>query len=624
MTMDNALNLLTQPLVAPVVLPLAAGVVCLLIPRRAERARAWLAVTASAATLALVWPLFAAPDAMLDVGVWLSLRSDALSGFVALATALFGIVVALYSLGYMQGHERHRQYFAYLLWTLGIAVGAVLANDLITLLVCWGLLALTLYLMIGIAGPDAGEAARKSLLIVAGSDALLVFGAVVLWSFTGSPRMDAGPVPLQGFAAHAAFLTFVIAAFAKAGAVPFHTWVPDCAERADAPVSAFLPASLDKLLGIYLLTRCVVDLFAVDAVMSTLLMALGAITVIAAVMLALVQHDLKRLLGYHAVSQVGYMVLGIGTGTPVGVAGGLFHMLNHAIYKCCLFLCAGAVEKAAGTTDLDRLGGLGRSMPITLAVCAIAALAISGIPPLNGFASKWMVYQGIISASDGGVAWVVWLVAAMLGSALTLASFVKVLHATFLCKPSPALAARSVREVGVTMLLPMILLAALCVLFGVFAYAMPLAWFIFPAVPAQPPGVWWAGPATLLILIAIGLGALIYWLTMKAGKLRRVETYVGGERLDEVYIRGEAPGPGRHVEVTGVDFYRTVEQLPVLRRLYALARDKAFDIYHVGGRSVLYFVAWLRAAHTGALPMYLTWFLIGVLLVIYAIAMVGR
>lgn len=210
--------------------------------------------------------------------------------------------------------------------------------------------------------------------------------------------------------------------------------MPDYGEQADAPVTAFLPASLDKLLGIYLLFRAATGLFQMNGSMQFVLLAVGAsTTVLAAVMMALVQHDLKRLLSYHAVSQVGYMLLGIGTGLPLGLAGGLFHMLNHAMYKSCLFLCAGNVETKAGTTDLDRLGGLARLMPVTFTATLIASLAISGIPPLNGFASKWMIYQGLVDlGGQGGFWWVVWLATAMFGSALTLASFVKVLHSVFL------------------------------------------------------------------------------------------------------------------------------------------------------------------------------------------------
>ena len=182
--------------------------------------------------------------------------------------------------------------------------------------------------------------------------------------------------------------------------------------------------------------------------MNTVLMFFGAITVVGAVIMALVQHNLKRLMSFHAVSQVGYMVMGIASGTLVGLAGGLFHMLNHAIYKSCLFLVAGVVEKEAGSVDLDRLGGLAKRLPLTFIACLIASLSISGIPPFNGFASKWMIYQGLIEsgANSSNMTWVLWLAAAMLGSVLTLASFVKVLHAVFLCKPSPQVRSTPIRR----------------------------------------------------------------------------------------------------------------------------------------------------------------------------------
>jgi len=618
------IELITHPMLLPVTLPLLAGLLCLLTPRSAHRLRSALAVASTAVVVALVWPLFMSQAGQAGAAVeplpWLSLRLDALSAFVLLAVAFFSLLIAIYSIGYMKGRKRHREYFAYLLWTLGVSCGVILANDLLFLLVCWGFLGLTLYLMIGIAGPGAAEAARKSLMIIGGSDALLLFGIVLFWNLTGSTHMDGSALALDSPAAYIAFLAFVAAAFAKAGAVPFHTWVPDCGEKADAPVSAYLPASLDKLLGIYLLARCVLDLFVPTPAMYLMLMLCGAVTVISAVMMALVQHDLKRLLSYHAVSQVGYMVLGIGSGTAIGLAGGLFHMLNHAIYKCALFLCAGVVEKETGTTDLDRLGGLARMMPVTFIACTVAALAISGIPPLNGFASKWMIYQGIIMSGEGGGGmWILWLTVAMLGSALTLASFVKVLHATFLCKPSPEIQQMVVREGKPSMLLPLVVLAALCVIFGVFAFALPLEWLIFPVVQAAVPGVWWAGLATVLILGAIVIGLLIYAVTMRAGKLRRMRTYIGGELMQDAYISGEQAGPARHLEVTGVDFYNTIEQLPVLQRLYALARAKVFDIYDLCRKGVGYPVQILRSLHTGILPAYLRWFVVGLVVVVWVV-----
>ena len=617
-------QIITHPMLLPVTLPLMAGLVCLLIPRFADKLRSGLTVLTALVVMVLVWPLFGGAGSTYDPVPWLSLRVDVLSAFILLAVAFFGLIVAIYSVGYMQGRELRREYFTYLLWTLGVSCGVVLANDLLFLLVCWGFLGLTLYLMAGIAGPNAAEAARKSLMIIGGSDALMLFGIVIYWHLTGTTRMDGAAVALDSPLAYTAFLTLLAGAFAKAGAVPFHTWVPGFGEKVDAPVSAFLPASLDKLLGIYLLARCVLDLFVPTPMMYGMLMLLGAVTVISAVLMALVQHDLKRLLSFHAISQVGYMILGIGTGTAIGLAGGLFHMLNNTIYKSALFLVAGNVEKETGTTDLDRLGGLARLMPVTFVTCTIAALSISGIPPLNGFASKWMIYQGIINTGEnGGLTWIVWLAVAMLGSALTLASFVKVLHATFLCKPSVEIQKMKIRENHISMLIPLVVLAILCVVFGVFAFQIPLGLMIFPVVQVDVSGVWWAGFATLLLSLAFIVGLILYLLTMRGGKLRRVRTYIGGEKIQDVYISGDKQGEQRHVEVTGVDFYNTVEQLPGLQRFYALTRKRVFDIYDFLRRSSNYFIQMLRSLHTGILPAYLRWFVAGLLLVVWVVTETG-
>ena len=628
------IELLTHPMLLPVTLPLAAGLLCLLIPHALDSLRALLVIAATATTLGLVWPLFNHVGATLEPAStslsWLALRIDPLSAFILLAVAFFALLISIFSAGYMKGRDRQREYFTYFLWTLGVSCAAVMANDLLFLLACWGFLGLLLYLMIGISGPQAAGAARKSLMMIGGSDAILLFGIILYWQITGSTRlggagMSGVGIALDSPAAYVALLSFMVAAFAKAGAVPFHSWVPDFGEKADAPLSAYLPASLDKLLGIYLLARCVLDLFELTAGMYLLLMALGAITIIGAVMMALVQHDLKRLLSYHAVSQVGYMVLGIGTGTAIGLAGGLFHMLNNTIYKSLLFLCAGVVENQTGKTDLDQLGGLARLLPVTFVTCTVAALAISGIPPLNGFASKWMIYQGIISSGDsGGMSWIIWLAVAMLGSALTLASFVKVLHATFLCKPSPGISKLDIRENQPSMLLPLAILAVLCVVFGVFAFQLPLARLIFPVVAVEMQGVWWAGLATIMIVGAMLVGLLIYWLTMRSGKLRRVSTYIGGEKLQDVYVSGEETGPQRHLEVTGVDFYRTIEDLPGLQRYYLLARARAFDLYELLRRGANYAIQGLRALHTGVLPVYLRWFVAGLLVVVWVVSETQR
>ncbi len=610
-----------EPLLRPVVIPLLAGLVCLLLPNRWGRVRAWITVAASAATVLVVWPLLAGGSQNRVLEGWLLLRVDALSAFVLLAAAVFALLIAVYSVDYMKGKQGQRLYDACLLGSLALSAGAILANDLVLLVICWGLLAAALYLMIGVAGSDSAEAAKKTFIIVGGSDSLLLLAAALLYVHHGSTRMDAGPVSLDSAAAFIAFLCFLAAAFAKAGAVPLHSWLPDCGEKAHAPVTAYLPASLDKLLGIYLLVRVVTELFEMTDGMNGLLMFLGAITIIGAVLMALVQHDLKRLLAFHAVSQVGYMLMGIGTGTVLGLAGGLFHMLNHAIYKSCLFLVAGVVEHKTGTVDLDRLGGLATRLPLTFAVCLVAALSISGIPPLNGFASKWMVYQAVIESGQlsGNMLWVVWLTTAVAGSALTLASFAKVLHSVFLCKPSPQVRQTKIQRATWPTSLPMMLLAFLCVIFGVFAQAIPLRYLIEPAVgpPLDFTGTWLAGQATGLLFIAFTLGWIAYALALRGGKLRKVPTYIGGERMDETRIPGVPAGAQRHVEVTGVDFYDTIEQLPLLERFYKTAQTKSFDIYETAGTVSDWLSTSLRNAHTGSLPLYLTWFVLGLLGILF-------
>jgi formate hydrogenlyase subunit 3/multisubunit Na+/H+ antiporter MnhD subunit len=353
------------------------------------------------------------------------------------------------------------------------------------------------------------------------------------------------------------------------------------------------------------------DVFQLNSAMSTFLMAIGSFTIVAAVMMALVQHDLKRLLGYHAVSQVGYMVLGIGTGNPIGIAGGLFHMLNNAIYKSCLFLGGGAVEKRSGTTDLGKLGGLSKIMPITFITFLVSSLAISGVPPFNGFASKWMVYQGVIqTAASGGRLWMVWLIAAMFGSALTLASFMKLVHTVFLGQPSREIknVKSNLREVGPSMWIPTVTLAALCILFGVFAYAVPLKRFILPAVEGKVAfsGVWGPSFATMLLLVGIVIGFIIYLLGL-ALKTRTTEIFVGGELLkDQPDMR-----------VSGTEFYNTVKDIGILSALYGMAEKKVFDIYEVGRKVTRGFTGALRYIHNGILPTYLAWCLLGMAVLFY-------
>jgi formate hydrogenlyase subunit 3/multisubunit Na+/H+ antiporter MnhD subunit len=533
-------------------------------------------------------------------------KVDALSRLAALGIGLFFILVMIYSVKFMKNRAGLVQYYAYLILTAAAAITGVLANNLILLLICWGFLGLTLYLLISMGDENSDKVAKKALIIVGGSDALMLLGIGIIYYFTQTFQMDRIQLGLDNVLLVLAYISIAIACFAKAGAMPFHSWIPDCAQSAPLPVVAFLPASLDKLLGIYLLARISLNLFVMNQAMNLFLMIIGAFTIIAAVMMALVQHNMKRLLGYHAVSQVGYMVLGIGSGNPLGIAGGIFHMLNHAVYKSCLFLDAGNVEKETGTSDLDKLGGLAKFMPLTYISCLIASLSISGVPPFNGFVSKWMVYQGLITAyQESGVKFQIFilmaLIAALFGSALTLASFMKLIHATFLGQRNRESAKEHANEVAWQMWLPCIILAIICAVFGIFANQVPLKYFILPVVQgATFIGTWNAGISTLLIVIGLILGLLIFSLSNLKAKIRQDKTFIGGEAIDLEETR-----------VTGTEFYNTVKEWGILKGIYKKAESGAFDIYEQGKTVIFSIGRFFQFLHNGVLPTYLVWMLLG-------------
>ena len=592
------------------VIPFVTGVIAIFLPKKIRPAIETVGILGSVGSLAYVTYVYV--NLVSYTSSWW--RIDGLSRFILLFCGVFGFLIALYSLKFMRRFDRLNEYYGYLLFTIGASFGAVLANNMILLVGFWGFLAFTLFMLITIGGPDrtgVSEAAKKTLIIVGGSDCLMILGVVILGVLGNSLRMDSMNVSVgTSRLAALAFVLLAVTSFAKAGAMPMHTWIPDCAEFAPISVTAFLPASVDKLLGIYLLARLVMDIFVLNTAMKIFLLAVGAFTVLAAVMMALIQHDAKRLLSYHAVSQVGYMVLGIGTCNPIGIAGGLFHMLNNAIYKGCLFLTAGSVEHRTGTTHLDRLGGLAHYMPITFVSFIVAALAISGVPPLNGFTSKWLVYQGLIMlGNEGGKLWIIWLVAAMFGSALTLASFMKLGHAIFLGQTPDYEKAigHKVREVHWSMWLPMVVLAGLCLAFGIFAFRLPLVKFIYPAVgKVLIPGFWQPTLATILILVGIVVGFIIYLM----GRIKIREDavpFIGGEVLPE------------EVRVTGTDFYDTIREMSILRTIYSKAEQKLFDIYELGKRAFLFLARGVSYAHVGVLTSYVVWIFLGLMAILFVV-----
>jgi len=543
---------LDKILLVPVFLPLIAGFALLFLPNRLRSISSILTLVISIVTFVLGITIFTGGKAqcawsILHLGeqfggheLVLMLSVKPLGAFILMFAMGFGLLITLYSLKAIgQDMIRANEYYGAILLTIGGSAGILLSNHLLFLLIFWEIVTVSLYILITTGGRNSNFAATKTFAMIGASDAAFMLGLFIVWAISGTFVISDISLMTTSALSIIAFLLLMIAAITKAGALPLHTWLPTSGEYAPASVMALLPAAIDKLLGIYLLVIVTWEMFIIKpGVLTTILAIIGAATIIVAVMVAMVQHNLKKLLSYHAISQVGYMILGIATGTPVGIAGGLFHMLNNAIYKCCLFLCGGAVEQAADTAELGRLGGLGRKMPLTFTACLIAALSISGIPPLNGFVSKWMIYQGVIemgTTSTGSTAglWPIWLTCAMFGSALTLASFVKLIHSLFLSRLPDKL--QGVKEVSPVQTVPMVLLALLCVFFGIF-YKVPLKLFIYPAlnslnIEAEGTifGTWQSGLATILIIAGIGIGLLIWAIGKFSKNIRIVPTWTCGE-----------------------------------------------------------------------------------------------
>ena len=577
--------------------------------------RKFLSVAAVVYLIILNYQLFinVAPDAYLfDVAIF---SVDKLSLFILAFIQILSIIILVFSL---KGVDKDKEKSFFVLYPLTVAFcnGVALSVNSIGLLIFWGLTGITLYLFAVLGSKkESPDTAKKTMIIVGGSDVFLILGLILIWYLSPGQSWNLfdASIKLSGWVSYTAFFCILIAAFAKAGGFPLHSWVPDFSKDSPVESAAFLPASLDKLLGIYLLSRMVMSMFVLSPVMYMIIITLGALTVITAVMMAMIQHNGRKLLGYHAVSQVGYMIMGVGSGSILAIVGGLFHMVNHTIYKSNLFLSLGAVEKQTGSNNLDDLGGLGSKMPITFITALVGAFAISGIPPFNGFYSKWMIYQGILdiakTATPGYQVWLlVCLVLAVFGSALTLASFMKFIHAIFLGKRPKVL--DNVHEAPSNQWLATGMLSLMCILFGLFALEIPLKRFILPIMSEYglevPAMLGYYNPLLLIALFGsvLLIGLVVYWGTRKV-------------RFDEIYLGGM--DALEHFRVTGTEFYNEIRNMKPLKGIYDGAEKKYFDIYDVSSRFSFSITRFFKAVHNGQLQLYNLWIILGMLILLWVV-----
>jgi NADH-quinone oxidoreductase subunit L len=323
----------------------------------------------------------------------LSLLPDGFGVFLAAVAAVIGGLAVVFSVDYMRGEEGQGRYYALVLFFIGAMIGLVLSANLLMMVVFWEITALCSWALISFHNDDPKAVAGgiKALIITGLGGVGLLAGSLAIYAQTGSFDIPTFMAQAQGFPPRAlAWIAFgfLAAAAAKSAQFPFQTWLPDAME-APTPISALIHAATMVNAGVYLLARFYPAFSAVPG-WSLSVVAVGAVSALIAGTMALVANDLKRVLAWSTVSQLGFMVYAIGTG---GIFESQYHLLSHSVFKALLFLCAGAVIHSLGTRDMRQMGGLSRGMPLTTAAFVIGALALAGIPPVNGFWSKEMLLE---------------------------------------------------------------------------------------------------------------------------------------------------------------------------------------------------------------------------------------
>jgi len=451
----------------------------------------------------------------------LSFRVDGFSITMAILSFVLWSAVFIYSISYIK--KDVVRYHSLLLLTLGAVQDTFFATDLVNFYVFLEMTTIVTYFLI-IHDRDtlAMKAGYKYLLMSLGGAFLILLSVLFAYHYTGNYEL----IGIVSCGTPAAPLLFLAGCFVKAGVVPFHVWLPDAHPAAPSPISAFLSGLMIKI-GAYGIIRVITPHINFDLsvsnignLLSLIIVFIGIISIFVGAFLALIQTDVKRLLAYSSISQMGYILLGIGLGTKLGLAGGLYHLINHTIFKGLLFLGMGAVIYRVGSKKLADLGGLWREMPITATTCIIAAFSISGIPPFNGFASKML-----LGKAAGEFSMILKYILT-LASAFTFASFFKLIKFAFFGKEKNPTS--SVQEAPIAMLMPMAILSVMCIILGLQADLVLN--HLIPVAINEPNQfgmfqniTFWTGEILYDTMLTIILGLTVYAVAVKVGLIGKEE-----------------------------------------------------------------------------------------------------
>ncbi len=513
----------------------------------------------------------------------LELTLDPLGGFFLALIGFAAVPASIYAIGSSPGERRDR--FAYLVFVLSMCLVPLAANTM-TFAIAWELMSLASYFLVlhdreSKASIYAGWV--YAVMTHAGLACLLA-GMLLLGAWTGSPRFEdwrAAAPALSATARNAVFVLLALGFAGKAGVIPLHVWLPLAHPAAPSHVSALMSGVMIKL-GVYGLLRVSFDWLGTGpAWWGVAILVAGAASSVIGVLYALVDHDLKRLLAFHSIENIGIILLGVGSavlyhsaGLPapalLGLAAALYHTVNHAAFKALLFLGAGAVVHATGTRNMEELGGLIKRMPWTAACFLVGSAAIAALPPLNGFVSEWLTFVALfqnrhLAAVGLNLVFILGIASLALTGGLAMACFVKAFGITFLALPRSDAAARA-HEAPVTMRLAMLTLAASCVALGLGpTLVIPVLGAVAASVLGEAPpatvGDWltlrvsggYASLSTLAIAIALGAALLVPLVALPLVRAsRRTRAY-------------ETWGCGRIVQTSRMEYTATAFANPFKR-----------------------------------------------------------
>jgi len=340
-------------------------------------------------------------NAAMGLGMELTLVVDGLSVFMAIASSLISTLIIVYSLGYIKDYHYQQEYFMMVVLFLGAMMGLVFSANLILMFVFWEITGICSWRLIGFfRDRDTVVKADKAFLTTFGGAVFMLLGFAIVYAQSGTFNLlEMRGLPVSGLAV--ALITAGI--FAKSATLPFHTWLPD-AGVAPTPVTALLHAAVLVKIGVYAFARIFNYTFVLSVDAQTWLMTFGLLSAMVAAAAALWDTNIKRILAYSTVSQIGYIFMGLAAFNSVGVAGAILFILMHGLAKGGLFLAAGVIEHGTGTKDITRMGGLIKVMPITAIAVLLCIFSIVGIPPFGGFFSKFMVIQGIVKSGNIAIA----------------------------------------------------------------------------------------------------------------------------------------------------------------------------------------------------------------------------